>query len=72
MDSRHAILPRVGLLMVLAWSVEQAILLDMQWRGSIVAPRQRTSALHRTQCRNGESRLCYNRRSTAHGGVSAW
>ena len=38
MDGRHAILPRAGLLMVLAWSVEQAILLDMQRRDSIVAP----------------------------------
>jgi hypothetical protein len=72
MDGRHAILPRAGLLMVLAWSVEQAILLDMQRRDSIVATRQRTRALHRTQCRNGERRLCYNRRSTAHRGVSAW
>ena len=71
MDGRHAILPRAGLLMVLAWSVEQAILLDMQRRDSIVATRQRTRALHRTQCRNGERRLCYNRRSTAHRGVSA-
>lgn len=72
MDGRHTILPRVGLLMVLAWSAEQAILVDMQRRDSIVVPRQWTRALHRTPCRNGERRLCYNRRSTAHGGVSAW
>ena len=72
MDGRHAVLPRAGLLMVLAWSAAQVTLLDMQRRDSIVAARQRTRTLHRTPCRNGERRLCYNRRSTAHRGVSAW